>query len=94
MSLRDCSSLNQESIYRALLPLPLPLPLNGFMVPSGRALGVNASLFLQPPPPHLGQGYVSGRHRLSKSHLAEEEAFGAEQRRGAVAGRAHGAALG
>lgn len=45
-------------------------------------------------PAHLRQDYVSGSHRLSEPHLAEEEAFGAEQRRGALAGRAHGAALG
>lgn len=45
-------------------------------------------------PPHLGQDNLSGGHRLPESHLAKEEAFGAEQRRGAMAGRAHGAALG
>lgn len=44
--------------------------------------------------PHLGQSYIFGCHRLPESHLAQEEAFGAEQRRGSVAGRAHGAALG
>lgn len=44
--------------------------------------------------PHLRQIHVSGRHRLPESHLAKEEAFGAEQRRGATAGRTHWAALG